>query len=1285
MTNTFLHITIKARLLQYFVVALFMLAPQVRAQVLPTTFKHIEAEEFQINNEGIPMFSMQVDVPDSIVEGNYVPVVEFPELTELTKDERKLINNLGFKAASMPEIFHHYGKRRGKGVVAIEFFPFVKRNGKWMRINSVKAEVKAIKAAPRTAALSASVKDRYAENSVLASGKWVKISVGSAGVYELTAEKLREWGFSNPANVKVFGQGGRIQEEKLDFVSENGTIDDLEEVATFQRGGNLLFWAEGTIRQYYSAANFRTNGILTITHRNNNYSTRSYYFLTEGDNPKRMATISSDGTPSETLTSVTGYALYENDAFGWYAGGSEMYDGYDFATGNSRVFKLSTPDVVTGSKAVVRIAMSASNVHNTTSTSIRMNSNNAWQMSIPAYGEEESAREARSYFQTSALTAENSFAITTTQGHSARLNYIEISYNRLLSAASTPFAFVPHPTAACIALSVASADENTQIWRLGGRNRSIERVSGTLNGTIFSATIDDAKSRYAVVNTARSYPLPEFVSSVSNQNLHGLTAQDLIIMVPSSGKLTAQAQRLAKAHEEEGLRVKIVPAEQIYNEFGSGTPDATAYRRLMKMLYDRAESETDMPKYLLLFGDGAWDNRMLSSDWKNYSPADFLLTYEVSPSSEVSIASIGSMASYVTDDYFSVLDDNEGATLSISDLADIGVGRFPCHDEEKATLLVDKTLEYIKNSKAGAWQNKLVFICDNGKRGENNLHMTSGERVISGINGVSNERFYIKRIYPDAYTYTTSATGNSFPQVSEMIREELKRGALMFNFTGHGNPYGVGTGKLLSPDDMSIDADGRLPIWVFASCEVTPFDSQMDDLGRRAMYNPTGGAVSVVSAARSVYATYNEALNVYFSKYLLDQTQNASGCRLGDAFRLTKASLISGKYYGKAGATDRSINKLKYALLGDPALQLIVPRANIVIDAIDDKELSAGERVQLMAGQKVKFSGHIESNGALASNFRGQVSAQLFDRKETIVCKNNGDFADTPFQYEDYTKKLFEGSDSVRDGKFSFYVTVPRYISYSEDAGRLNLYAVSNDRKESYHGFNDQFYFNGSQSGGESDDKGPSVFLYLNTPDFPDGGYVGTSALLGAIVSDDSGINAVDASIGHNIELILDGDVASPINLNDYFSYDFGSSTKGSIAYMLKSLAPGRHTLSLRVWDLCENSTTATLNFIVSEDVPAAFSIHATENPARTYTTFITTLEADQNGQVITQVFDTAGRMVWENTSTAGSAGYSSVRWDLTDYNKRPLASGIYIYRSIVSDNNGKHKTKSKKMIVVRQ
>lgn len=69
----------------------------------------------------------------------------------------------------------------------------------------------------------------------------------------------------------------------------------------------------------------------------------------------------------------------------------------------------------------------------------------------------------------------------------------------------------------------------------------------------------------------------------------------------------------------------------------------------MKMFYDRQTSEADAPKYLLLFGDGSFDNRKLTSAWKSVDMSNMLLTYQT----ENSLSS----QSYVIDDYFGFLDE----------------------------------------------------------------------------------------------------------------------------------------------------------------------------------------------------------------------------------------------------------------------------------------------------------------------------------------------------------------------------------------------------------------------------------------------------------------------------------------------------------------------------------------------------------------------------------------------------------------------------------------------------
>ena len=132
----------------------------------------------------------------------------------------------------------------------------------------------------------------------------------------------------------------------------------------------------------------------------------------------------------------------------------------------------------------------------------------------------------------------------------------------------------------------------------------------------------------------------------------------MVIIIPTSQKVLAQATRLKELHEtNDSMRVRIVPADELYNEFSSGTPDANSYRRYLKMLYDRAETDADMPRYLLLFGDGAWDNRMLTSNWSGTSPDDFLLCYE-------SENSFSETDSYVSDDYYCMLDDGEGGDVT---------------------------------------------------------------------------------------------------------------------------------------------------------------------------------------------------------------------------------------------------------------------------------------------------------------------------------------------------------------------------------------------------------------------------------------------------------------------------------------------------------------------------------------------------------------------------------------------------------------------------------------------
>ena len=1222
-----------------------------------------------------PHYTTQISVTDSVGIA-----ITFPEYQPVTPKEQQVLKKYFKQLGDTPEVKTSFGKSRKEGLLDISIFPFIKRDKRYYRLVSFKLELDSI--ALRTSQdkrlfnkqlnAASDAANRYAPHSVLATGKWVKIHVGSEGIYELSATKLKEMGFADINRVKLFGYGGRVLPAVFDFSSADRLIDDLEEVPLYRRNGSVLFYAEGTVRKIWSPTR------LKWTHKNNTYARYAYYFVTEGEQPLALNRIAATQTPDTTLDATISQVVLDDDAFCWYEGGTEMYDSYDFANGATHAYKLNTPFYNGKRNAEVEIAFGAAAQKKALQVNVQLNNSDLGTFSISRYyGETESARETRSKYSVANLKEENTFNFSVGGNSSARLNYISISYARRLDATDQAYAFLPATiTQEPVRLHIANATKTTQVWQIGRAKEPLAQVAGTLKGNTLEVDIDDSNRRYIIVDVAKAYPAPSVDGQIENQDLHADGAVDMVIIIPQSGKLLAQAERLAEAHKKQGLRVKVVRADQLYNEYSSGTPDVAAYRRYMKMLYDRAQSNADMPRYLVLFGDCLWDNRMLTTTKLN--AADFLLAYEAGPGDGQTDISIGTLYSYVTDDYFGMLDDGEGNSMAQTDKLDLGIGRFMCYDAETAKMLVDKTIDYLENKKVGNWKNKIVMIADNGKKGENNLHTNDCENVIRTINAVSGDRFNLKKVYPDAYTYMTSATGNSFPQVTKMLREEMNRGALIFNYTGHGSPIELSQAHLLATKDYELPTQGNLPLWIFASCEVTPFDQQTNDIGRAALYNKNGGAMAVICASRSVFANYNRSLNVVLNKNLLSMNQDGAYNTMGEAMRLTKIGLLDGSYNKE---TDRSMNKLKYTLLGDPALPLMAPRQEIVLDSINGAPINSSSKIQLKAGEKVRFSGHVIKNNAVDTGFSGVVTGSLHDRKETITCKNNGGNASEAMVYTDWPNSLYEGSDSVKQGCFTLNITIPHEISYSNQNGRLSLYAVDNTRQEEAHGFNENFFMNGSATTTEADSIGPKIFIYLNTPDFPNGGYVKSDALLIATLSDSAGINTVKNSVGHALELVLDNQQGTPILLNDYFSYDFGSSTSGIVTYPLEGLTNGKHRLSLRAWDINDNSTTAYLDFIVSEQAGKEMDVNATQNPAKNNTLFITTIASDQAEQpVTTEVYDVSGRLIW-SASVKVSGTYATINWDLTNSRGAKVNAGIYIYRSLV---NGKH-TKAKKMIVLKQ
>lgn len=783
-------------------------------------------------------------------------------------------------------------------------------------------------------------------------------------------------------------------------------------------------------------------------------------------------------------------------------------------------------------------------------------------------------------------------------------------------------------------------------------------------------------------NLSGSHPAATYVKNIANQDLHADGQADLVIIIPASRTLLKQAQRLKEFHEiHDGMRVNIVAADQLYNEFSSGTPDANAYRRYLRMLQDRAATEADMPKYLLLFGDCVWDNRMLTADCKRFDPDDFLLVYE-------SENSFSETVCYAGDSWMGILAEGAGSDAR-RELQDVGVGRFPVTTVAEAKIMVDKTINYSKNQNGGAWQNTIMFMGDDGN---DNIHMKDVDSVANSV-GRDYPNFLIKKVMWDAYTRESSATGNTYPEVSKIIRQQQANGALVMDYGGHGSATLISHESVLGLSDFSESRTSNLPLWVTAACDIMPFDGVTETIGESAVLNEKGGAVAFYGTARTVFTSANKYINHAFMKRVLS-LQDGKPIALGEAHRLAQNDVMLGtnRYptptredpNKTSPEQDNTENHLQYSLLGDPALSLNLPTAQVVLDEIDGVAVGSGTMPTVKAGSVIKMKGHV----AGVEGFNGVVTATVRDTREEITCKLNntsGDGAEVAFKYLDRTKTLYHGSDSIRNGQFELTFAVPKDINYADGQGMINLYALNTDKTIRANGSCDQFIVGGSAEA-KNDSVGPSIYCYLNSPSFVDGGNVNSTPYFVAEIKDKDGINAAGSGIGHDLQLVIDGDMAKTYTLNNNFSYDFGTYTSGSTFYSIPELEEGPHRLQFRAWDIQNNSSTAVLHFNVVKGLrPQLFNIGVTNNPARTSTTFIISHDRmESNMDVVIELFDAAGRQIWRHAESGVSAtGNYTVDWDLSVDGGRPLQTGVYLYRVKVSSEGSSYVSKTKKLIVI--
>ena len=432
----------------------------------------------------------------------------------------------------------------------------------------------------------------------------------------------------------------------------------------------------------------------------------------------------------------------------------------------------------------------------------------------------------------------------------------------------------------------------------------------------------------------------------------------------------------------------------------------------------------------------------------------------------------------------------------------------------------------------------------------------------------------------------------------------------------------------------------------------------------------------MISPSRSVYISLNGPISAQFGKYALVRNADGSPTRLGDTYTSMKNAI--------AGTED---NKLRYALIGDPAMRMPVYGYNVETTSIYGVDIHEGMEglptIEARSNPVVK--GIItDAQGNPATDFNGFVFLKLYDAEKVVETLGNGNDGKVMI-YNDRKTKLFDGAAKVENGQWESTVYMPSEIENNFTTGRLTYYAVSDDGREA-NGSTEKFHVYGFDVNAPEDNDGPEIIsFYLNRDSFNNGDLTYKTPVVYASFSDDSGINISDAGIGHSLMLTLDGKTVYD-DVTNFYSPDLFDSRMGSITYQMPEIEPGKHSLTLSVWDCANNSSYATIEFnVAAAKDPDIFDIETSFNADSSGVEFI--INSDRPLAALAcrfEVFDINGVRIWHTMSEDRTDSSSAIRlnWDYTTAAGNRVNKGIYVCRATVETPEGKTAYKSKKIVI---
>jgi hypothetical protein len=1151
----------------------------------------------------------------------------------------------------------------GKYFAMLSIVPFIKNAaGQYQRL--VSCDIRFEGSQPVRA-----TKMRALKNSVLASGTWYKIIVKNTGLHKVTYNDLKGLGIPvselHSAAIALFGNGGGA----ISDINPVDQMDDLFECpimmkdngnGVFDENSYFVFYAQGPHSWDYNADTDK------FTHKYNIYSDEACYFINVDPGIGEKKRVKTENflsqTENKTISTFTHYDFYEKDVKNFGESGREWFDESFF---NSKTFTFTLPELSNNTARVkIRVASTS-----TRSSSMELSWGDQHQ-SFSMSGASASAYAAATIFEQNLPFLSGNIPLTlkynSQQGSSAAfLDYIEIQAkcNLKIIHDAMPFAITDNIGSGNLSLvKIENATAHTKVWDVTDHN-AIYAVAGIFSGTQFSFKTPTDKPRRFIAFDGTTYNTVIQAGKVATQNLHGL--KNVTMVIVSHPNFLTEANRLAKFRaEENNIVVEVVTPEQIYNEFSSGAQDPVAIRNFMRYLYD---NDAQALQYLLLFGRPSYDYRGRVSGTQLFVP-----NYQ-------GLNSFSEDALRACDDFFGILGIN-GGSLS-KDIINVAVGRFPVTNLAQAKIVVDKTINASKRIKLatqnasqvynfGDWRNSMTFIGDDK---DNGTHVGDAESA-SGIIATNNPAFNLEKIYLDAFPVVSYAGGQRYPDVNKAINMRMGKGALVLAYYGHGGGNGWAHERILEISDINNWKNKyNQPLIITLTCSFGWYDRPTVSPAELAFLNENGGACALITTSRVTYSS---------SDYGTKQLYKEMGSKLNNRYKtIGEIHKLAINNSNNFGGTQSGTNMIY--LMGDPAMKINIPHYYVKTDEILGEDLQKMDTLKALS--KVTVKGRItDENGNTLTGFNGNVFPSIFDKfvkQSTLGQDSKSPVIDFMVQ----KNVVFKGNATVKDGKFEFSFFVPKDINYEFGKGKISYYAASeNDDAGDY--FNN-IIIGGLSNKPISDTQGPDIEIFLNDDKFVPGGITNPDPVLFLKIKDEYGINTTGNGIGHDLVAILDNVIEKQMILNDFYLANQDSYNSGTVRYQLTNLTPGNHTLKVRAWDIFNNSSEVSLDFVVkSDDKLKLAHVLNYPNPFTTNTEF--RFEHNQPTEtldILIHIFTVSGKLVKTIHDIKFSEGTvcNEIFWDGRDEYGDKIGKGVYLYRLTVRNSKGETVEKIEKIAIL--